>query len=867
MAGRAAAGRCSPAAPAEPPGCGRWSRCGRRPVRPWPGGTHYRLSAWLGGTARSRAAVTVAFLSAAGRVLARRAIGPVGRLPPATGLVPRAATGTLPRGHSQRPGHAGPGDIADQHRRPGRAVRGLRPGGCRCAAVHRLRPGPPAPAAHPARLARSPLPARVPLLLRERGLSARSSATPGRLPTSTACCPGPASSASFFAEEHPSDGNYLALAGGSTFGIPLDDPLEENPQYTIHARNIGDLIDARARDVEGLPAERGRPVRRHGARGLLGRRPADDLLRRRHRTGPPTVRPTWSRSRHCRPTWPARPPHRTSPGSAPTTAPTWRGAGSGPGTSSWPASSAPSCARRPGGPSGRWPSSPSTRTATTTSTRPSACRPSSSGRPASGRATCRTSATRTTACSAPSRARWASGTLTGNDLYAQPANDVSELARSRRAPAQPASAAAARPEPPPAAPGLASGPALTAAGRKPARAGVARPVAAPPAADRLRGELRLELGHAHRPGHPAGGQADQGREAPAGHRHHARTARPPTSPTAAPAPSRPSIPPPGRRARRSRWAATRRRSRSPRTARPPTWPTPAPAPSRPSTWPPGGRAAAIKVGTAPAGDRHHPGRPDRLRARLGQRRGDADRHGHQPGRAADPGRAATPTRSRSRRTAAPPTSPATARTRVTPITVATGRPGRPIPVGQAPDAARRHPRQHRRSTPSAATPTPSPRSRRPPGGRAAGIPVGYSPAAIADLPLRQDGVRGQYDLRHGDAGQHRDRPGAAVQSGSGSTPTQPPSPSPRPAASQWWSAPTPAGSRWSTRAPGTPSPGSRSAATRSPPPSRGDPPPRPTGQPSRRGTHDRGGPVPGHPAGYRPLARAPTSGRVFVGPG
>ncbi len=45
-----------------------------------------------------------------------------------------------------------------------------------------------------------------------------------------------------YAEEHPSDGNYLALAGGSTFGIPLTDPLEENPHYTIKARNIGDLL-------------------------------------------------------------------------------------------------------------------------------------------------------------------------------------------------------------------------------------------------------------------------------------------------------------------------------------------------------------------------------------------------------------------------------------------------------------------------------------------------------------------------------------------------------------------------------------------------------------------------------------------------
>ncbi|HTU30769.1 MAG TPA: alkaline phosphatase family protein [Solirubrobacteraceae bacterium] len=47
-----------------------------------------------------------------------------------------------------------------------------------------------------------------------------------------------------YAEEHPSDGNYLALAGGSVFGIPLDDPAEENSQYTIRAANIGDRIDA-----------------------------------------------------------------------------------------------------------------------------------------------------------------------------------------------------------------------------------------------------------------------------------------------------------------------------------------------------------------------------------------------------------------------------------------------------------------------------------------------------------------------------------------------------------------------------------------------------------------------------------------------
>ena len=50
--------------------------------------------------------------------------------------------------------------------------------------------------------------------------------------------------ANLFAEEHPSDANYLAIAAGGAFGIPLTDPLEINPRFSIRARNIGDLVDA-----------------------------------------------------------------------------------------------------------------------------------------------------------------------------------------------------------------------------------------------------------------------------------------------------------------------------------------------------------------------------------------------------------------------------------------------------------------------------------------------------------------------------------------------------------------------------------------------------------------------------------------------
>src|SRR6202042_407296 len=68
-------------------------------------------------------------------------------------------------------------------------------------------------------------------------------------------------------------------------------------------------------------------------------------------------------------------------------------------------------------------------------------------------------------------------TLTGNDRWAQPANDVFGDRRAAAAPAQPARAAAARPEPRLKAPAPATGLALTAAGSKPAGADVGGPAA------------------------------------------------------------------------------------------------------------------------------------------------------------------------------------------------------------------------------------------------------------------------------------------------------------------------------------------------------------------------------------------------------
>ena len=210
---------------------------------PAPGGTHYRLSAWLGGRDRSRAAVMMAFLSAAGRVLTRRGISPVGPASSRGGLVLRAVTGTLPRGTASArvtlvlatsltdiDGPDAPYVGYDRAVADDLRLTVSRP-------VHQSPPlTPPA--------SRVPRYQHVFLFYFENEGFHSIIGNTRQAPYLNGLRPRSSLLSDFFAEEHPSDGNYLALAGGSTFGIPLDDPLEENPRYTIRARNIGDQVDA-----------------------------------------------------------------------------------------------------------------------------------------------------------------------------------------------------------------------------------------------------------------------------------------------------------------------------------------------------------------------------------------------------------------------------------------------------------------------------------------------------------------------------------------------------------------------------------------------------------------------------------------------
>jgi YVTN family beta-propeller protein len=206
-------------------------------------GPRFTLSAWLGATKSSRASVTVWFRSAKGRVLGRASIGPVG-LVGSLGhrrLARRAVTGRIPSGAvsaqvdlrlaTTLPGADGGNSpyvgydkaIADDLRFSLRAP------------VHR-----PAPIRPP--VARVPGYQHVFLFYFENQDFRSIIGNTKKAPYLNSLLPKASLLANLYAEAHPSDANYLALAGGSAFGIPPTDPLEVNPRYTINAPNIADLI-------------------------------------------------------------------------------------------------------------------------------------------------------------------------------------------------------------------------------------------------------------------------------------------------------------------------------------------------------------------------------------------------------------------------------------------------------------------------------------------------------------------------------------------------------------------------------------------------------------------------------------------------
>lgn len=206
-----------------------------------PRGTAFRLSAWLGGSATSKASVDVAFLSSAGRVLGRRVLGPAGERKRNV-FGPRTLTGTLPAGTASAEVTVVLATSLHNIDGPYAPYQGYDYAAADDIDFSVSTPVPAAKLAPP--VARIPRYQHVFLFYFENEDFSEVVGNKAQAPFLNSLLPHASLLADFFAEEHPSDGNYLALAGGSTFGVPLDDPAEENPLYTIRARNIGDLVNA-----------------------------------------------------------------------------------------------------------------------------------------------------------------------------------------------------------------------------------------------------------------------------------------------------------------------------------------------------------------------------------------------------------------------------------------------------------------------------------------------------------------------------------------------------------------------------------------------------------------------------------------------
>jgi YVTN family beta-propeller protein len=206
-----------------------------------PEGTRYQLSAWLGGTQSSWAELKLQFFDAKNRQLGSRTVGPVGRTRQGT-FEPRASTGVIPAGTATAQVTVVLATSLTNYNGPNAPLTGYN----RAVAAD-LSLTVDAPAVRPAPL--TPPPAQVPryqhvfLFYFENEDLNEIVGNTKQAPYMNGLLRQGSLLSQFYAEEHPSDGNYLAMAGGSTFGVPLDDPEEENPQYTIQARNIGDLVD------------------------------------------------------------------------------------------------------------------------------------------------------------------------------------------------------------------------------------------------------------------------------------------------------------------------------------------------------------------------------------------------------------------------------------------------------------------------------------------------------------------------------------------------------------------------------------------------------------------------------------------------
>jgi YVTN family beta-propeller protein len=205
-------------------------------------GTRFTAGAWLGGTKTSDAELSVRFLNAAGRALSTVTVGPVGRQARPV-LAYRSKTATIPAGATQASVTIALATTLTDYNGPDAPQVGNSYATAAGLSLTVTRPVP-RPAALTPPQPQVPRYQHVFLFYFENEDVSDIIGNTKQAPYFNSLLKQGTSLTNFYAEEHPSDANYVAFAAGATDGLPPTDPEEENPLYTIDAPNIGDLVDA-----------------------------------------------------------------------------------------------------------------------------------------------------------------------------------------------------------------------------------------------------------------------------------------------------------------------------------------------------------------------------------------------------------------------------------------------------------------------------------------------------------------------------------------------------------------------------------------------------------------------------------------------
>lgn len=210
-------------------------------------GSTYTLSAALGGhgTNTSDASVEVSFENANGKVLATTTISPVTakNRSDTTKLLERSTKGSLPTGTTSAVVELRLETTAKNYNGPNGSTVGFNYALADNVSLS-LSTSVVAPPALTPPTATVPHFDHVFLIYLENEDYGSIIGNTKEAPFVNSLLPKASSLSNMFAEEHPSDGNYLSFAAGSELDTPTDDPPEENSQFTINAKNIGDLVDA-----------------------------------------------------------------------------------------------------------------------------------------------------------------------------------------------------------------------------------------------------------------------------------------------------------------------------------------------------------------------------------------------------------------------------------------------------------------------------------------------------------------------------------------------------------------------------------------------------------------------------------------------